>query len=1605
MALAFAFLTLCLSQCHANPAISTQLAGERPNSLAKWPTNLYDNTTKMSTTLKSFVARAAREEIQRKCALKREKMAWKSLSKKEREALVKGERIYKCDFPDEQAGTTLKAVGLATLAATTGGLYAGGYLDPIFTGARGATGSVLEATRSATRIPSELEQTIRGAREATEAIQRLAQESMPVVQQTASAAGFIAKTFESVTAFFDNVRNTAGAMYQFVCAAFLWALKLSGVAIGLIASLCEWVQTRCGVNKDICTLVVPEVEEQSGTSSLAFCATVLATLWMPDMRADRIVPELMRRVSMAEKTGSGLEWIFSHVLDIFESVINVGLRMLGKEEITLVGQVEKEIKQWTAKVDAVQKLVIAGNPTTEQVRQALLVGQEGVGLKNRIHAYAHRAHIDRYLDKLSAWMQAHRGAIMASKCYRQQPLFALFGGASGIGKTTCLVTLAGTVAMLGGLVRDGKVLEQMWQKGDTQYWNGYMGQSVYIMDDCFQRRTQPGAEGNEGMALISAVNSWAYPLNFADVESKGRYYFDSPLIVGTTNEYNVLDAVSSDVRHPEAVVRRIAFGYTMRVNPDGGFCLENGRLNYEKLQFERVRRLAEVLERPHTLDDICRSFPWEAWQVAKHDFRGHPSAESAWEPLYPVVQRMAADLKARADSHAAEVNQLEKYAAVVAEYAARVQLLPEPQSGEIQPQYTEEIEPAEEDELVVSSFEDITAKGRPFYQTQTPPAEETQLDCITDRLRQAAGWVACGCSALVGLYVGNAAGKFLGTQIAKVVKYVFEAIRGIARIAWDAINWLFFGNPKEQSVHNEGKAKPTGEVKYKRPMPQEQLGSPPQDTRQDITYANTYKVLCNGQSLGQALFVRDRLCVMPMHFRKALEREDEGAEVLFISAAQTQHVLRLTAAQLLGFQHSTIPGADLWFVVMARGCLKAHRDIVGYFIPEKGITQVLSKKGNVPVRLDVARHRNIGGRHDLDRHVFLSNECLFGENLTYSSGASIEAYFKYKAPTEAGDCGAPLMIAEARYWNGCILGLHVAGKTDFLSRSGYATVLCRETVEEECKKHKMIADRLVEDLAAQGISLTPLSDEEKLAHEQTGLVAGSFIALGKVPTEFGVSLPVETKLKPSGYAGHGDPVRLPAKLRPFYDPAAGRMVFPMVKAVSGYQSALSYKPVPRLASIVAMATKKHFHQSEHAFRGVLDVESAVLGLEGLKGKKVPRDTSSGFPWSKKYGAGKHAFFGDGADYSLEGEAWDELKAAVERIIAAAKKGERLAHVATDFLKDELRTLEKVEAGATRLISGCSVSYTIAVRMYFYAFLVSMFETHTESGMAPGINTYTEWYKLGDAMALFRKIFAGDFKLFDSSEQPYIHYAILDYINQWYRHNNPEWKEEDDLVRTVLFEDLVHSRHLSGESGVATTLVQWNKSLPSGHPLTTAVNSLYSLITLTAVYAKTTGDYMDMWSHAFLCTYGDDNLNAVDDTVAEVFNQVTVAKHMREDFDLIYTSEKKDGELVPFTTLDDVSFLKRSIVRDPEAPGGWVAPLDEGSFLFTPYWFRNNRSGLAEVGTNLHKLVEEAALHPASRWEYLTKPAFEWATEHGIEMPCRTREHAREVVFARSDLWY
>jgi hypothetical protein len=266
-------------------------------------------------------------------------------------------------------------------------------------------------------------------------------------------------------------------------------------------------------------------------------------------------------------------------------------------------------------------------------------------------------------------------------------------------------------------------------------------------------------------------------------------------------------------------------------------------------------------------------------------------------------------------------------------------------------------------------------------------------------------------------------------------------------------------------------------------------------------------------------------------------------------------------------------------------------------------------------------------------------------------------------------------------------------------------------------------------------------------------------------------------------------------------------------------------------------------------------------------------------------------------------------------------------------------------------------------MYFGAFQSAVFKTRVDSGMAPGVNPYSEWDRVAYNMQLHGdKCFDGDFAAYDAGESPEVHDALLRYINRWYD-DGPE----NARIREVLWRDLVNSRHLGGLEPLCDTLYVWTKGMPSGHPFTTIVNSMYCLVVLVSAYQYTTGTVSDFWQKCHAITYGDDNIVNVDDSVAPVYNQATVANAVKRLFGYEYTSSQKDGTLRSTVPLASLSFLKRGFRLEGDR---WYAPLELDSCLRSTYWTkaRGRAQQIAQTADDLDAAQRELSLHPVEVWD-------------------------------------
>lgn len=1474
---------------------------------------------------------------------------------------------------------------------------------------------------------------------------------------------------------------------------------------------------------------------QSGVDIASLITTLITMSILPgNASASSIADTILRRVGSFERSTEGFKALFNTLMEYAEKVINACLKYFSMDEISIMDTSHRCLKGWMLEVDKFEKICAQGNPSTTELRKAVDLQVKGIGFREVVKTPASIMMVNKYLERLGVLLQSRRGALTAANCFRQQTLFVLLGGGSGCGKTILQKYLAIAALIHAGEVDADEGLENLWQKGTTEYWNGYVGQKCVIVDDAFQIKKPDSMADSEYMQIIRTVGSWALPLNFADLESKGRFYFNSPMIMGSTNEDNVFQAAQNFVNCPDAVARRITFGYWIEIAPEF-LDPETKRLDYVKWAKTLKNNLANKTSDQRYMDCL----PWEAWRLYKHGFDG-PYALSTHGPYVSprdVAIDISKELIRRREAHDVDTQVSDEffhgiqadmesdmrnfgvtydtniYETMSNHFKEHGITPPDNQDttgvamslvkllGVVSPVESEEteemFEDCDDDVLCVDSrtgkhvrslqmqpmpptasrqehsacFDDVYVEpDRPyaFELPQLPLAEPSELsfedDCknlreerslfrdfalavlrmgqkVVDKMKSmardylipfAGKTVVYAVDALQGAIQNEGMDKIIPLlKLSGLLVVIAGAIKLLCNICgivvgafWDGImaikRFLGFENPDDDEIivedsnikpdNSKGKTR----IKFVK-------GTNLQDGDSGEQYDREAEIIDDGcyfirlkagnvhKDVGTVQFIEGNLSMMPSHFRRQmLDYPDQKATLEFTHCLQSRYNFTLPMSKFLSFKHldHKASGLDLLFVSFDVRTLRAHRSITNKMFTEKLIEKFV-RAGGKPCSGNFKRVRvDSKGTITIENKGSMSNTCKFITDLTVKDSKYLQV-FEYEALSRSGDCGSPLVIQDNRNFGGATyLGMHFAGNRDVYKARAYAVIVTREMALQAQEHLRTYKDDVKEGLEKRGISLIePTIDEQSALVGEGKLVDGSFLLIGKVDKPLNIGATTKLRLSPMGEDEVlGPQVKKPAILRPIVKD--GVTVYPMIEGMKAYQSPHEWRDVPNLRLVVETVTKPFREASKDLPAFVMTIEEAATGIEGLSLKKIARDTSPGYPYRLESSNGKTKWFGTEDDYVLEGPAWESLKADVESMISDARQNRRPTVIYTDFLKDELRPLAKVDAVKTRCISGTPLDYLLAFRMYFGTFMSACLATRLDAWLAPGMNPMTEWH------VLVRKLrekgsnmFAGDFSRFDASEQPYVHFEILEFVNRWYA-KDPSWKPEDDQIRNMLWLDLVHSRHLTGLGNTLEYVVQWNKSLPSGHPMTTIVNSFYCLITLGACYVHLTGDVNDMLKNVFLCPYGDDNINSAADTVAKVFHQTSVSKAMKELFGLVYTSDKKDAELKEFEPLEDLTFLQRGFVEDMDGHGGILAPLGEGSFAQVPYWYRNKNAVVMDMMDNLQTSLGELSLHPREKWDATMEQLGPWLKKHdlGHHLTFTTYEGARQWRLTNVDKW-
>jgi len=1354
----------------------------------------------------------------------------------------------------------------------------------------------------------------------------------------------------------------------------------------------------------------PAVEEQSGFACGAASAVVAFLLrhhlgaYM-DFPSTFYAGQLLQNIGNMPRAHAGLKAVIEWTVGVAEKVINCVRDWMDMPAIRLVEKHGEEIDKLVLEVAYVVNSEMTGGSKDSPDARLNKVMQLYGTCWNLRNLYRGHREITLELGNLMSNLTrvaAPLRAVVGSACgYTQQPVSICLLGDAGVGKTMMVQNLSTIVLKEANLISED-ITEQEASKliyvkpFNSEYMDGYHGQPVYLLDDFMMKKATPQDTSNGFLDLMTYYSAFTNMVNMAACEHKGMWPFSSKILMMTTNMEHPDQANASQVLlHLPALARRVDVHYKVTVRPEFRLPGET-KLDYAKFELELAKCSKE---------NAFESYPWHVWEVFPTTWDNVPvphCTPGTGRPFALVLAEIIDLLHRRKDSHlgalacAKSILKAPKAGLDYIKHKAGIQ----EQAPSVDMSAFPEITPASDDEFssVIGLDEELRllleeARAKaPVADSCLPPLSEIgpgiydDADSVSDAgfvdsttfrgwwtgVRDRTKSYLSGLASVVSQFVRDY--PIMTAAIAAVavggLMLLYHACQGI----WEWLRSQFMPNVvEEQSNRPKFSAVKFSKLK-------QQSGSLEEGSQRTV-YNNSFKIgvynTCGeAKVLGQVTYLEMDYLVMPKHFDDRLHDSLRTGSItpdsmMFMrSCRSAEECMKVKVSHWLDFPRSCSDFRDLCFV--RTKALYCARKITHFLVRESEFKDV----GGLAVRLDTARI----SEDDMlikfnDRIAFMSKSVEVGRHGVTIGKTRHTNWLRYSADTIDGDCGATLCLQRAqRFQHRVWLGIHVGCKTS--DSEAYATQLTAELVERhlgELKKEtgdpRVREATFAETVEQSGMDIMPgfdLIDVDTMPFkgvdapydEMVGF--GSFSPIGTLTKV--VSAPVKTNLIPTFVMDDDmlddnmpDFVLRPMRLAPYLD--HDEMVYPSVRALEPYAGDVVSIDVSLVRDAVVTAMRPFASSTVNILGRVWSTKEALVGANGAKG--VPLGTSVGLPGCLLH-RNKRAMLDGAMEWDFSSPTVIKLMEEVEALERMVQDGIRPFFMARGFLKDELR---KPGKGA-RYIAGTNVHYYILCRKYFGQIVSTQMNQFKDSGMCPGINPYQDWEWLQNHITKHgAKVWDGDFSGFDTSQQPQLLAECLNYINSWYAARGGTVAESN--VRTILFQDLMKSRHAVGRGVVATHVVQWQRSLPSGHFLTTFINTMMSMTCLAAAYIRTVGD-LNFWDNASAATLGDDNVCGASDAVIDAFNQVTVAEVLREEFAMTYTAGRKGEELKPYLSVDEITFLQRSFrLKQNRVVGPIRKESIYGALLYTKRGdAKYRRETLCQ---NIEGCLSELSLWPEETW--------------------------------------
>jgi hypothetical protein len=300
------------------------------------------------------------------------------------------------------------------------------------------------------------------------------------------------------------------------------------------------------------------------------------------------------------------------------------------------------------------------------------------------------------------------------------------------------------------------------------------------------------------------------------------------------------------------------------------------------------------------------------------------------------------------------------------------------------------------------------------------------------------------------------------------------------------------------------------------------------------------------------------------------------------------------------------------------------------------------------------------------------------------------------------------------------------------------------------------------------------------------------------------------------------------------------------------------------------------------------------------------------------------------DETKEYEPTPELLSEVNRLISCYENEEMGGIVFVAALKDEPRDVLKVSVGGTRIFYVTPFAYLLVQRMFMMPFYSLMVQYCDAFYTAIGIDMHREADRFYKRMNSFSDLhILVDYGGFDVS-MPFDITRCSNQIaiNLMLSLGYPRVAMK--IVMGLMSDNLFPNVEMLGD-------VFCNPGMqPSGKYATAEDNSIKNVtIQLYTWYADPKLWDKNFFNYVLPCTYGDDSDAAIKEEILPYYNALTFAERTRQ-MGLEATSADKSGLDVPFSTSDQMEFLKRTFVYHPLLDKV-VAPLSLDSIFKTLEW--------------------------------------------------------------------